>query len=197
MSEAINIDDHALAAPAVGLEKEADRISFVGLWSILAEDYRTHRRELSRPGLQALWLHRLGVYATTLPKLLRWPLDIVYVLGFRFIRAFYGIELRRTVNIGRRMEIAHQHGIVIHAYAHFGDDCIIRQGVTFGISNDWEQGKGPVIGNNVSFGVGSIVVGNITIGDNVNIGPNCVISNDVPSDRTLFIPPPRVIPKND
>lgn len=178
-------------------QTEANRIAQMGLGAIMVEDYRTHRRELSRPGLQALWLHRLGVYATTLPKLVRLPLDILYVLGWRFFRSFYGIEMRRTVNMGRRMEIAHQHGIVIHDYARFGDDCVIRQGVTFGISNEWEPGKGPVIGNKVSFGVGSVIVGNITIGDNVNIGPNSVVSMDVPSDRTLFVPPPRVIPKTD
>ncbi len=195
MLEAVQMVDQEQDAPVV--ETEAERISSVGLRKILAEDYRTHRREITRPGLQALWIHRLGVYATTLPKPFRFPLDLLYVLGWRFCRTFYGIEMRRTANIGRRMEIAHQHGIVIHDYARFGDDCIIRQGVTLGISNEWEKGKGPVIGNNVSFGVGTVIVGNVTIGDNVNIGPNCVISNDVPSDRTLFIPPPRVIPKTD
>lgn len=195
MLETVQMVDQDYESPVV--ETEAARISSFGLWNILKEDYRTHRRELSAPGLQALWTHRLGVYATTLPKLFRWPLDIFYVLGWRFFRSFYGIEMRRTVNVGHRVHIAHQHGIVIHDYARFGNDCIIRQGVTFGISNTWEKGKGPVIGNHVSFGAGCIIVGNITIGDNVNIGPNCVVSNDVPSDRTLFIPPPRVIPKND
>lgn len=178
-------------------QTEAARILSFGLWNILKEDFQTHRCELGAPGLQAIWVHRLGVYATTLSKPIRWPLDILYMLGWRFFRAFYGIEMRRTVNIGRRMHIAHQHGIVIHGYARFGDDCVIRQGVTLGISNTWEKGKGPVIGNNVSFGVGTVVVGNVTIGDNVNIGPNCVVSSDVPSDRTLFIPPPRVIPRTD
>lgn len=166
-----------------------------GFWKIIAEDFRVHRRELSRPGFHALFIHRLGVQARNLPRLLGLPLDIIYVLGFRFCRAFYGIEMRRTANVGRRLEIGHQHGIVVHDYIRLGDDCTIRQGVTFGISNSWERGRGPVIGNNVSFGVGAVIVGNVTIGDNVAVGPNCVVSSDVPSDRTLFIPPPRVIPR--
>lgn len=176
---------------------EAAMLRAVGFWAVVREDIRQHRREWSRPGLQTLLIHRIGVYAKTLPQPLRLPLDLVYVLGWRFCRAFYGIELRRSTFIGRRFEIGHQHGIVLHDYARFGDDCVVRQGVTFGISTEWEQGKGPVIGNGVSFGVGCVIVGNITIGDNVTIGPNCVVSTDVPANRTLFIPPPRVIPKTD
>jgi serine O-acetyltransferase len=174
---------------------EAAMLRAVGFRTVLGEDIRQHRREWSRPGLQTLLIHRIGVYAKTLPMPLRLPLDLVYVLGWRFCRAFYGIELRRTTFIGRRFEIGHQHGIVLHDYGRFGDDCVVRQGVTFGISNTWEKGKGPVIGNGVEFGVGCVIVGNISIGDNVTIGPNCVVSADVPADRTLFIPPPRVIPK--
>lgn len=166
-----------------------------GFWAIIAEDFRTHRRELSRPGFQTLFVHRVGVYARTLPRLLSLPLDLLYVLGYRFCRAFYGIEVRRTANLGRRLEIGHQHGIVIHDFIRMGDDCTIRQGVTFGISNSWEPGRGPTVGNNVSFGVGAVIIGNVKIGDNVSVGPNCVVSADVPSDRTLFVPPPRAIPR--
>lgn len=177
------------------VQTEAARIRAVGFWKIVGEDYRRHRRDWSKPGFRALWIHRVGVYATTLRRPIRWPVSAIYMVGFRFCRSFYGIELRRTANIGRRFEIGHQHGIVIHDYARFGDDCLVRQGVTFGVSNEWIRGKGPVIGNNVSFGVGSVIMGNVSIGDNVTIGPNCVISSDVPANRTLFVPPPRVIPK--
>lgn len=92
------------------------------------------------------------------------------------------------------MEIGHQHGIVIHKYARFGDDCVLRQGVTLGVGNEWIKGRGPVIGNNVSFGVGAVILGNVKIGDNVQIGPNCVVMNDVPANRSLFVSPPRVLP---
>ena len=39
--------------------------------------------------------------------------------------------LDRT-HIGRRLRIAHQHGLVIHSAAVIGDDCLIRHGVTIG-----------------------------------------------------------------
>lgn len=185
-----------ISAEAEAPHPEMEMILKTGFWAVVAEDFRTHRRELSRPGFQTLFVHRLGVYARSLPRLISLPLDIFYFLAYRFCRAFYGVEVRRTANLGRRLEICHQHGIVIHDYIRMGDDCTIRQGVTFGISNSWEPGCGPVIGNNVSFGVGAVIVGNVNIGNNVSVGPNCVVTADIPSDRTLFIPPPRAIPRD-
>lgn len=174
-----------------------DLLRQMGLRKILAEDYRIHKRELLRPGLHALFFYRIGVWARTIPRPWRWPVTLVHLIGFYFCRNVYGIELRRTVKIGRRFEIGHQHGIVIHLYATFGDDCTVRQGVTLGITTEdgWQRGVGPVIGNNVTFSPGCIVIGNIRIGDNVQIGPNCVVSADVPANRILFVPPPRILPR--
>lgn len=184
-----------MAEPTSKPLQGADLIRDMGLIAVIKEDYQTNQRQLSKPGFQTLLNYRLGTYARTLPRILGLPFDVIYYLGFRFCRSFYGVELRRTAQIGRRFEIGHQHGIVIHDFASFGDDCTVRQGVTFGIANEWVKGKGPVIGNNVSFGVGTVVIGNLSIGDNVTIGPNCVISADIPADRTVFVPPPRTLPK--
>jgi len=117
------------------------------------------------------------------------------MLGHWFCKVFYGIELERSAKIGRRFRIGHQGAIVIHRFATFGDDCLVRQGVTLGSGAGWTKGRGPVIGDNVHFGPGAIVVGNIRIGDNVRVGPNCVVTTDVPSDRVLFAPPARVFPR--
>lgn len=175
-----------------------DLIREMGLRAVIAEDYRAHQRDLTLPGLQTLIVYRIGTWARTLPRLLRWPVTAIYMLLFLFCRNVYGIELRRTVTVGRRFVIGHQHGIVIHRFATFGDDCIVRQGVTLGIASEarWEFGVGPVIGNGVSFSPGAIVIGNVRIGDNVQIGPNCVVTTDVPADRILFIPAPRVLPRD-
>lgn len=172
-----------------------DLIRSLGLRTVLAEDFRTHKHEWSSPGLQTLFIYRIGTWARTLPRIVSLPFDIFYALGFRFCRAFYGIELQRSVRIGRRFLLGHQHGIVIHSFATFGNDCVVRQGVTFGVSNEWIAGVGPVIGNNVSFSPGCVIIGNIRIGDRVRVGPNCVVSADVPSDRILFVPPPRILPR--
>ena len=180
---------------ASGDQTEGEMLRSVGLWRILSEDFRTHQRGWSKPGLRALWVHRIGVYIYTLRRPFRIPLKPFYHLAHIFCRNVYGIELEHTVHVGRRLIVGHQHGIVIHKFARIGDDCVIRQGVTMGIGTEWVPHVGPTIGNSVEFGAGAMVVGNITIGDNVSIGPNCVVMNDVPSDRSLFVSPPRALPK--
>lgn len=189
--------DKGSSGISAGTESEGQMIRRVGLRRILREDYYVHKRyfALTCPGLQALWIHRLGVYGATLKRPWRSFFAIFYGLGHLISRNLYGIELTRTVHIGRRMWIAHQHGIVIHEYARFGDDCMIRQGVTLGYGNEVIKGEGPVIGNKVEFGVGSIIVGSVRIGNNVQIGPNCVVMSDVPDNRSLFVSPPRVLPR--
>lgn len=180
---------------AEGHKSETDLILELGLWPLLKEDFKTHLRKWSSAGLQALWVHRIGVYAETCSRPMRLLLRPLYRLGHLFCRNIYGVELERTVQMGRRIQIGHQHGIVIHKWARIGDDCTFRQGVTLGWGAESSPKEGPVVGNGVSFGVGCVIVGNVKIGDNVSIGPNCVVMTDIPSDRTVFTPPPRVLPK--
>lgn len=192
------------AAEEAGLEtapeplRGSDLIREMGLFKVLAEDIRTHRKEITRPGLWAMIVYRWGTWAQTLrPRPLKWFMLIFYVLGQRFVRNFFGIEIERTVHIGRRFHVGHQSAIVIHKFARIGDDVIVRQNVTFGMGAAWDNESWPTIGNRVEFSPGAVVIGNVTIGDDVSVGPNCVVSKDVPSNRTLFVPPPRAFPKQN
>ena len=176
----------------------SDLIREFGFLKIVKEDFHNHYSQLTAPGFYALFVYRLGTLANMYRnKLVRWPLLTLYVLGQRFVRNFFGIEIFRHAKIGRRLNIGHQHGIVIHEYATIGDDVIIRHSVTFGVGTEWITGVGPIIGNRVTFSPGCVVVGNITIGDDVSVGPNCTITQDVPAGRTLFMPPPRSLPKQE
>jgi len=84
---------------------------------------------------------------------------------------------------------------VVSGYARFGDDCIIRNGVTVGLSHTAHP-VAPVIGNNVDVGVGAKILGDIEVGDNVVIGANAVVIRDVPSDSVAVGIPARIIPKD-
>ncbi|MFN3912893.1 serine O-acetyltransferase [Hyphomonas sp.] len=173
-----------------------DLIRTAGFWNVVTEDYHHHQRGIFQPGLQAVWVYRFGTWSDTIRfRPLGILMKALHAAGHVFIRNVYGIELRKTVQAGRRLRIGHQSGIVVHEYAKIGDDVTIRQNVTFGVGIDWVVGEGPVIGSRVSFSPGVVVIGNVTIGDDVSIGPNCVITQDVPSNRTLFVPPPRALPK--
>ena len=174
----------------------AELIRSRGFWRVVAEDYRTNRRKLFEPGFQAMFVYRFGSWVDTIGfKPFYLPMNLLWHGMFRWVRNFYGIEIEKTVQIGRRLELGHQHGIVIHCFATIGDDVIIRHNVTFGIGQRLVPGKGPVIGNRTEFSPGAVVIGNVTIGDDVSVGPNCTVTTNVPSGRILFNPPPRVMPK--
>lgn len=57
-------------------------------------------------------------------------------------------------------------------------------------------GKIPTIGNNVTISCGASVLGDVVVGDNVNIGAGCVVVNNVPDNCTV-IGNPAVIVKKD
>lgn len=173
----------------------SELITKIGFWKIIAEDFHANGGKLFYAGFQAMFWYRYGTWAAKFTfKPIRWPLMVPYAVCQRFVQLVFGIELVRTARVGRRLCLGHQHGIVIHHLAEVGDDVIIRHNVTFGMGAEWTW-KGPIIGDRVSFSPGVIVIGDVTIGNDVSVGPNCVISTDVPANRNLFVPPPRSFPK--
>lgn len=90
-------------------------------------------------------------------------------------------------------------GIFVSKNAKIGKDCTIYQQVTIG-SNDIRSSKhygAPTIGDGVVIGAGAKIIGCVKIGNNVRIGANCVVVDDVPDNTTVVMSKPRVICRND
>ena len=168
--------------------------TFRDLFEQIREDYRTHRRDWTLPGFRALAVHRFGVWTRGLhPRLFRMPFTFIYRALNRYVRNHYSIEIPLSVKIGRRLHIGHQGGIVIAA-SQIGDDCIIIQNVTLGGATPETVHRAPVLGNRVLVGCGAAVLGGIVIGDDVRIGPNAVVTVDVPAGAAVMAPLARIIP---
>ena len=160
----------------------------------LVEDWQAHDRDLTRPGFQALAVHRFGNWRMAIgPKALRAPFSVLYRFLYRSVRNLYGIELPYTAQVGRRVVIEHQSGIVIHGHAEIGDDCIIRQDVTLGNRRSDRPLDAPRLGKGVSVGAGAKVLGAIRIGDGAQIGANAVVFRDVPAGAVAVGIPARVV----
>ena len=85
-----------------------------------------------------------------------------------------------------------QHGFCTDLSAReIGENCWINQRVTIGYKGD----ECPAIGNNVSIGVGAVVIGGVKIGNNVKIGANALVLHDVPDNSIVVSPEATVIKK--
>ncbi|OMQ14617.1 hypothetical protein A7K94_0215305, partial [Modestobacter sp. VKM Ac-2676] len=161
---------------------------------LIREDWETHNRRSTAPGVHALAVHRLQVAVKDRPglvgKMLRTVLHAVNIL---VIRNVYGMELFPTTVVGRRLLIAHHMGVILGEHATIGDDCMIRQNVTLG-----QQGPStfdqPTLGDRVDVGPGATIAGAITIGDGATIGAHALVLKNVPAGATAMVSPAKVLP---
>lgn len=158
----------------------------------IRSDLKAHGGNWAAQGFWVMVIYRFGRWRYAVrPALLRKMLSLVYKFLYKCIQIVTGIELPCEATIGRNFVIDHFGGIVISGYAHFGDNCRIRNGVVVGLKTT-DEPCAPTIGNNVDIGTGAKVLGNITIGDNVLIGANAVVLQDVPAN-SIAVGVPAVI----
>jgi GT2 family glycosyltransferase/serine acetyltransferase len=169
----------------------------LSLLAQIREDYEMHGRDWTKPGFQAVAVHRFGNWRMTVaPKLARAPLSVLYRTMFRFVRNVYGIELPYSAKVGRRVVIEHQGDIVVHGSAEIGDDCIIRQGVTIGNRHRDRPLEAPVLGAGVNVGAGAKILGKLHVGDRANVGANAVVTRDVNANDTVVGIPARSVARS-
>lgn len=161
----------------------------------LREDYSTHYRLWSSQGFWVMIVYRFGRWRYGVrPGILRKPFSLLYRVLKLFSQVLTGIDLPCEATVGRRFRIDHFGGIIISGDAVFGDDCVVRNGVTVGLQRTDDPGS-PVIGNRVEIGAGAKVLGKIRIGDDVLIGANAVVLRDVPSNCIAVGVPARILPR--
>ena len=124
------------------------------------------------------------------PKLLK----LLYLFYIKRCDAFNNASLGTHLGYGAEFDtppnLPHGlYGIIVSHNAHIGKNATIFHQVTIG-----EGGDGaPTIGDNCYIGAGAKITGNIHIGNNVKIGTNCVVFEDIPDNATVVLPCPRVI----
>lgn len=111
----------------------------------------------------------------------------------RMLRQNYGLELD-SFAIGKGLYLGHPYNIAVSDLAVIGDNCNLNKGVTIGAENRGERTGAPVLGNRVWVGTNAVLVGAVTIGDNVLIAPNSYVNMDVPSDSIVIGNPAKIIP---
>jgi serine O-acetyltransferase len=161
----------------------------------IREDWQTYEHDLARQGLWVMVVYRFGRWRYRFQSgILRVPLSFAYKLLKLASQILTGIDLPCEVEVGHRLTIEHFGGIIISGDTRIGDDVVIRDGVTIGLRRKGVRGA-PVIGNRVDIGTGAKILGAIHIGDDVAIGANAVVLDDVPANCIAVGIPARIRPR--
>lgn len=119
------------------------------------------------------------------------PTQPFRLLVERSIEITTGISIPAEVEIGKGLRIHHFGGIIFHPVVKMGENCTLHHDVTIGDRGN--PFKAPSIGNNVFIGAGARILGDITIGDNCQIGANAVVIESVPANSVVVGVPARVV----
>jgi serine O-acetyltransferase len=150
---------------------------------------------LLNPGFQATMVYRLrhGL-RQAFPRTTLWTLPIYVaqaVLG-RVAEIVSGNFFDPRTRVGERFFLAHSMSTYIGKGVTIGDNCHILHEVTLG-GNGVNGSKQPTLGDRVFVGAGAKIIGDITIGDDVVVGTNAVVTRSVPSRAVVVGIPARVV----
>jgi serine O-acetyltransferase len=152
------------------------------------------RTALPRPELRLILLYRYARWVhTRMPfRILRLLMHVPYSLLSPMQETLYGIHIPWSADIGKGLYIGHFGDIWIGPIK-MGESCNIAHGVTIGMGGRGEDRGIPTIGDRVWIGTGAKIFGQITIGDNVAISANTVVSKSIPDGAVVAGNPGRII----
>lgn len=116
---------------------------------------------------------------------------ILNVLAGKLNPSFIYMESK---HIGSGFVLQHGFSSVINAI-NIGKNCQVWHNVTIGLSESGTDKK-PILKDNVKVCAGAIVVGGITLGNNVTVGAAAVVTKSIPDNCTV-VGNPAVIVKKD
>lgn len=120
---------------------------------------------------------------------------IYYRYILRKLMYKYGFQIPVNTKIGKGFYIGHFGNIIISSQTKIGENCNIGPLTTIGKANRGKLKGFPEIGNKVWIGTGSVIVGNIKIGNDVLIAPNAFVNFDFPDNSLVIGNPGKIIEK--
>jgi serine O-acetyltransferase len=130
----------------------------------------------------SVWFRLASAYQTGLAGF------VLKIILHRKQREF-GIVIPAGTNIGPGLFIGHFGNIVLNETATLGANCNLSQGVTIGSNEE----KAATIGDNVYIGPNVCIVEDVVIGDSVTIGAGSVVTRSVGSNVTIAGNPAKII----
>ena len=166
---------------------EEEKRKGISVWRLL-------RLLMAREEVWAIISYRIGrwIMLNIKRKWIRKPLLLLWTIQNRVIRIFSGnIEIYLGADIGKGLYL--HYGPIWIGPTKIGEYCNFSMMDVIGFGGRDAQWGIPIIGDRVFFGPGVIATGKIRIGNNVAVGANAVVDQDLPDNCTAVGIPARVV----
>ena len=158
----------------------------------------TERRSL----VTALWVSP-GTIASIHYRLAHWAWSgrtpahlaarLPLVVLQRLVEVWTGMSIAPQATIGPGLYVGHFGGVVVNGDAVLGAHVNLSQGVTIGVGGRGDARGCPRIGDRCYIGPGAKLFGAITLGDDVAVGANAVVTRSAEPRSVLVGSPARVV----
>lgn len=112
-----------------------------------------------------------------------------------FNRLLFGAYIPSSCILGKKVRFGYGgSGVVLHGRCIVGSGTIICPGVVIGGTS--KSIDVPKVGDNCFLGAGAKIIGPITIGSNVFVAPNSVVTKSIPCNSLAVGIPAKVIKTN-
>lgn len=125
------------------------------------------------------------------------PLKLYYTLRLKCMSYRTQIQIPARTEIGEGFYIGHTGRVIIHPDAKLGRNINLGTGVTIGAENRGKRKGAPTLLGNCWVGTNAVIVGNVTIGEDVMIAPLSLVNFDVPPHSIVVGNPAKIISKEN
>ena len=125
------------------------------------------------------------------------PLRMLYTLRLKLMSYRTQIQIPARTKIGAGFYIGHTGRVIIHPDAVLGENVNLGTGVTIGQENRGQRKGAPTLLGNCWVGTNSVIVGKVTIGEDVMIAPLTFVNFDVPPHSIVVGNPAKIIHKEN
>lgn len=116
--------------------------------------------------------------------------QLTYLLGVPLVRMYSGVQIQPQTIIEPGLAIMHFGGVVITRDCRIGPNCLLYHNVNM---VTMKRGQGPRIGANFYAGVGTTIIGDVIIEDDVTCGAGSVVTRSIPRDAIVAGVPARIL----
>lgn len=139
-------------------------------------------------------IHRKAHFYSTHSGIVNRIKGIYYRYKLNAVSRKYLFQIPYPVTIGKGFNLVHFGRVIVAPDVKIGNNCNMFTGVTIGSTTRGSKQGVPTIGNNVWIGPNVVIVGGITISDNVLIAANSYVNFDIPSNSIVIGNPGKIIP---